>query len=54
MLVAEFSAKFRSKKEVFTFLTVQCHAYLDSFHNLNIYFLSKSVSLLMTRVQRTS
>lgn len=36
---AEFSAKYRSKKEVFVFLTVDCRAYIFDASNVTIYFL---------------
>ena len=36
---AAFAAKFRSKREIFTFLTVEFKAYLCPFECLTIYFL---------------
>ncbi len=35
----EFAAKFRSKKEIFDFLTVEKKAYLSPYHTVSIYFL---------------
>ena len=35
----QFSAKFRSKKEVYYFLTYECNAYLPSYKTISIYFL---------------
>ena len=35
----EFGAKFQSKRECFTFLTIDCHAYLPDYKTLTIYFL---------------
>ena len=36
---AQFAAKFKSKSEIYLFLTVDCKAYLCSKDNLTIYFL---------------
>ena len=36
---AQFAAKFKSKSEIYLFLTVDCKAYLCSADNLTIYFL---------------
>ena len=36
---AEFSAKFKSKREIYLFLSVDCKAYLCACDNLTIYFL---------------
>ena len=36
---AQFGSRFKSKKEVFGFLTVELKAYLPSFHTVSIYFL---------------
>jgi hypothetical protein len=41
---AAFSAKFRSKREIYTFLTIDAHAYLCNCDNLTIYFLKDLVS----------
>jgi len=41
---AAFSAKFRSKREIYTFLTVDAKAYLCNCDNLTIYFLKDIVS----------
>ncbi len=41
---AEFSAKFKSKKEVYNFLTIDCHAYLCCADNVTIYFLKDLIS----------
>ena len=35
----QFSAKFKSKKEIYVFLTVDCKAYLCNSDSLTIYFL---------------
>jgi len=39
-----FASKYKSKREVYNFLTVDCHAYLPSYDNLTIYFLKDLVS----------
>ena len=36
---AQFAAKFRSKREIYVFLTVDCKAYLCNSDSLTIYFL---------------
>ena len=36
---AQFAAKFKSKREIYLFLTVDCKAYLCDCDNLTIYFL---------------
>ena len=36
---AQFGSRFKSKKEVFGFLTVELKAYLPSYHTVSIYFL---------------
>ena len=36
---AQFAAKFRSKREIFTFLTVEAKAYLSNVDSLSIYYL---------------
>ena len=41
---AAFSAKFRSKREIYVFLTVDAKAYLCNCDNLTIYFLKDVVS----------
>ena len=41
---AAFSSKFRSKKEIYVFLTVDVRAYLCNSNNLTIYFLKDLVS----------
>ena len=38
-----FAAKFKSKKEVFVFLTVNCKAYIAPHDCVTIYFLKKLV-----------
>ena len=40
----EFASKFQSKRECFTFLTVDCHAYLPAYDTLTIYFLRDLIS----------
>lgn len=35
----QFAAKFRSKREIYVFLTVDCKAYLCNSDSLTIYFL---------------
>ena len=35
----EFSAKFKSKREIYSFLTVQCRAYLPKQEHVTMYFL---------------
>ena len=42
---AAFSAKFRSKREVYTFLTVDVKAYVPAMHTVTIYFLKVSASI---------
>ena len=37
--VAAFSAKFRSKREIYQFLTLDVRAYLPPVHTLTVYFL---------------
>ena len=40
----EFSAKFKSKREIYHFLTIDVKAYLPSYENLTIYFLRDLVA----------
>ena len=40
---AAFSSKFRSKREIYVFLTVDANAYLCNCDNLTIYFLKDIV-----------
>ena len=42
--VAAFSAKFRSKREVYQFLTLDVRAYLPPVHTVTLYFLKDIVS----------
>ena len=35
----EFASKYKSKREVYNFLTIECHAYLPCYDNITIYFL---------------
>ena len=35
----EFSAKFKSKREIYTFLTVKCQAYLPRVEHITMYYL---------------
>ena len=44
MAAKTFSAKFRSKKEVWVFLTVEVGAYLPSYENVTIYHMRDLVS----------
>ena len=44
---AQFAAKFKSKNEIYLFLTVDCKAYLCSADNLTIYFLKGKKMLLI-------
>ena len=37
--VREFASKYRSKREVFNFLTIDVKAYLPSYDTVTIYFL---------------
>jgi hypothetical protein len=39
MSAAEFAAKYRSKREIYLFLTLNCLAYLPRYENITIYFL---------------
>ena len=39
-----FAAKFRSKKEVWNFLTIDCGAYLPPMENITIYHMKDLVS----------
>jgi len=41
---AAFSSKFRSKREIYVFLTVDVRAYLCNCDNLTIYFLKDLVA----------
>lgn len=41
---ATFAAKYKSKKEIFSFLSVQVKAYLCAFECITIYFLKDLVS----------
>ena len=36
---AEFAAKYKSKREIYNFLTIDAHAYLPAYENITIYFL---------------
>ena len=42
--VAAFAAKFRSKREIYTFLTLDVRAYLPAVHTVTVYFLKDLVS----------
>ena len=44
MTASTFAAKFRSKREIYTFLTVDAKAYLCNCDNLTIYFLKDVVT----------
>ena len=44
MAAKTFSAKFRSKKEVWTFLTIEVGAYLPPYENVTIYHLKDLIS----------
>jgi hypothetical protein len=44
MTTSEFSAKFRSKNEVFAFLSIDVEAYLPSKESVTIYFLKDIVN----------
>ena len=44
MTVAAFSAKFRSKREVYSFLTVDVKDYLPAQHSVTAYFLRDLIS----------
>ena len=35
----EFSAKYRSKREIYNFLATDCHIYLPPYDNVTIYFI---------------
>ena len=37
--VASFAAKFRNKREIFTFLTVDAEVYLPPFETVTVYYL---------------
>ena len=39
MAAPEFAAKFKSKREIYTFLTIDANAYLPPIANVTIYFL---------------
>ena len=41
---ANFASKFRSKREIFVFLTVDVQAYLCNCDNLTIYFLKDLIT----------
>ena len=38
MAAPEFAAKFRSKREIYTFLTLDANAYMPPINNVTIYF----------------
>ena len=40
----EFAAKFSTKRECFTFLTIDCKAYLPDYETLTIYFLKDLIA----------
>jgi len=40
----EFASKFRSKREVYNFLTIDVKAYLPGYETLNLYFLRDLVN----------
>jgi hypothetical protein len=40
----EFEAKYKSKREIFTFLTVECGAFLPAYDTVTIYFLKDLLS----------
>ena len=42
--VAAFAAKYRSKREVYTFLTIDVKCYLPAPHTLTIYFLKDIIT----------
>ena len=42
--VNTFAAKYRSKREVYTFLTIDGNAYLSAFDTLTVYFLRDLVA----------
>ena len=44
MAAKTFSAKFRSKKEVWNFLTIEVGAYLPPYENVTIYHLKDLIS----------
>ena len=44
LTVATFAAKFRSKREVYQFLTFDVRAYLPAVHTVTVYFLKDIVS----------
>ena len=44
MAAPEFAAKFRSKREIYTFLTLDGSAYLPPINNVTIYFLKDIVA----------
>ena len=39
-----FASKFKSKREVFNFLTIDCKALLPAYHTLTVYFLRDLLS----------
>ena len=39
-----FASKYKSKREVYNFLTIECHAYLPSYDTLTVYFLKDLIS----------
>ena len=41
---AEFAAKYKSKREIYNFLAVDCMAYLQPYHTLTIYFIKDLMS----------
>ena len=40
MTAKEFASKFSTKRECFTFLTIDCKAYLPAYVTVTIYFVS--------------
>ena len=44
MTAAAFASKFKSKREIFLLLTIDCHAYLPHYQTVTIYFLKDLIS----------
>ena len=47
VMAAAFSAKFSNKREIYNFLTLDCHAFLPHYQTVTIYFVSACVSLFL-------
>ena len=44
LTAAQFASKFKSKREVYTFLTIDAEAYLPNHESVTIYYLKELIS----------